>query len=130
MVFDAATINRLFRFGALGGVGSFVNLSLTALLHELVGLSEELSFAIALVVVFFGNFLSLRHLVFEASTGEPGRQLVHYALASFSFRLAQWLSFVALHSWLGVPYLIAVAVVLGAWFLVKFAYYRTKIFTG
>jgi putative flippase GtrA len=130
MIFDAATINRLFRFGALGGVGFVVNFGLTALLHELVGLSEELSFAIALAAVFFGNFFSLRHLVFEAAAGDAKRQLVHYAFASFGFRFAQWLSFVALHTWLGVPYLIAVTVVLGIWFLVKFGYYRSKVFTG
>jgi putative flippase GtrA len=128
MVLDAQTVNRLFRFGALGGVGFVVNLGLTALLHELVGLSEELSFAISLAAVFFGNFLSLRHLVFDASHGDPKRQLAHYAAASFCFRFAQWLSFLALHTWLGVPYLIAVAVVLGSWFLVKFFYYRSRIF--
>jgi len=122
------TLNRLFRFGALGGIGFVVNFGLTALLHEVAQLSAELAFAIALVVVFFGNFLSCRYLVFDDTAGDFKRQLLHYALASFGFRFAQWVSFLALHTWLGLPYLLAVAIVLASWFLIKFSFYRAFVF--
>jgi putative flippase GtrA len=124
----AQTVNKLFRFGAIGGVGFVVNFGLTAFLHEIVGLSAELAFAVALVVVFFGNFLSCRYLVFDATADDPKKQLLHYAFASFGFRFAQWSSFVVLHRWLGVPYLLAVAVVLVSWFLIKFSVYRAFVF--
>lgn len=122
------TLDRLIRFGLVGVVIFGVALGLTALLHEALGLSEELAFGITLVVVLVGGFLANRHLVFNASAGDLRHQSVHYALASVVFRGLQYLSFLALHTWLGMAYPLAITIVLWSWFLIKFFYYGARIF--
>jgi len=123
-----ASLARLIRFGLVGVVVFGVSLGLTALLHELLGMSEELAFGITLVVVLLGGFAANRYVVFDASGGDARRQGAHYAAAALSFRGLQYLSFLALHTWLGVPYVPAIIVVLGFWFLIKYAYYGKRVF--
>ena len=122
------TLDRVVHFGLVGLVVFGVSLGLTVLLHEVIGLSEELAFGITLVIVLIGGFLANRHLVFDASAGNLRRQGAHYAVASLSFRGVQYLSFLALHTWLEIPYLPAIVIVLGFWFFIKYAYYGKRIF--
>jgi len=129
MITVPPTLDRLVRFGLVGVVVSAVSLGLTALMHEVLGMSEELAFGITLVVVLVGGFAANRHLVFDASGGDSRRQGAHYAIAALMFRALQYLSFLALHTWLGAPYIPAIVVVLGFWFLIKFVYYGERVFT-
>ena len=122
------TLERLFRFGLVGLVVFSVALGLTAFQHEVLGFSEELAFGITLVVVLVIGFLANRHLVFDAAEGDIRRQGAHYAVASLVFRALQYLSFLALHTWLGMAYPWAVTIVLWSWFFIKFFYYRARIF--
>ena len=105
------TLDRLLRFG-LVGLGIFaIALGLTALQHEVLGFSEELAFGITLVVVLVVGFLANRHLVFDASGGDVRHQSAHYAVASLVFRALQYLSFLVLHTWLGMAYPVAITIV-------------------
>jgi putative flippase GtrA len=122
------TIHRFIRFGLVGAVAFAVSMGLTALLVEVLGLSEELAFGITLVVVLIGGFMANRHLVFEAADANLRRQGTHYALAALTFRALQYLSFLAIHTALGVPYLLAIFIVLSAWFVIKYAYYGKAVF--
>lgn len=123
-------IARLVRFGLLGALSFALNLGLTALFHEVLGLAEEAAFAGALILVFAVNFASCRYVVFAGPQAEVGPQLVLYTLSALFFRGAEYLSFLLLHTWLGVPYLVAVAAVLILWFLIKFTYYGRVVFAG
>ncbi len=123
-----APLDRIVRFGLVGIVVFGVSLGLTALLHEVLGLSEELAFGITLVVVLVGGFTANRHLVFDASDGDARRQGAHYAVAALTFRGLQYLSFLALHTGLGMPYVPAIIIVLGFWFLIKYVYYGERVF--
>ncbi len=122
------TLDRLLRFGLVGLVIFAIALGLTALQHEVLGFSEELAFGITLVVVLVVGFLANRHLVFDASAGDVRRQSAHYAVASLIFRALQYLSFLALHTWLGMAYPLAITIVLWSWFFIKFFYYGARIF--
>lgn len=122
------TLDRLIRFGLVGVFIFAIALGLTALQHEVLGFSEELAFGITLVVVLMVGFLANRHLVFDAGAGDLRRQGTHYALASLAFRALQYLSFLALHTWLGMSYPLAITVVLWSWFFIKFFYYGARIF--
>lgn len=51
------------KYVTLSAVGLLINLGLTIGLHEVCGLAEEASFLLALVVIFFGNFVGLRFYV-------------------------------------------------------------------
>ncbi len=125
---DRPSLDRFLRFVAIGAVLVPCNLGLTASLHELGGLSEEAAFGISLVVLLLAGFAANRHLVFAASAGRADRQLALYLVASVAFRGLQFASFLVVHSWLGVPYLAAIVVVLGFWLVVKFVVFRRVVF--
>jgi putative flippase GtrA len=120
----------LGRFAGVGGVSFVTNLALTALLHEVLGLPEEAAFAISLVVVFVMNFLACRYVVFDGRGGDARRQLLHYGMASLGFRGGEWCAFLVVHTWLRTPYLVAIVVILGCSFLIKFVFYRHVVFGG
>ena len=122
------TLDRLIRFGLFGVVLFGIALGLTAFQHEVLGFSEELAFGITLVAVLVVGFLGNRHLVFDASAGDIRRQGIHYAVASLVFRALQYGSFLVLHTWLGMAYLLAITIVLWGWFFIKFFYYGARIF--
>lgn len=117
-------------FGLLGLVSFTLNVGLSALLHEVFGASEELSFGISLAVVFAVNFLACRYLIFRAAGGNLIRQLTAFALSSLAFRGIEYVAFLTLHSVLGIHYLIAIISVLGASMISKFFFYRGAVFAG
>ena len=46
------------------------------------------------------------------------------------FRVAEYTSFLVVHTLIGVPYLLAVPLVLGSWLVVKFFYFRGVVFAA
>ncbi len=122
------TVERFLRYGAAGGVGFGLSLAATVTLHEVAGAPEELAFAVAQVMVFFFSFLTARHFIFDGSAGDPKRQLIRFALSSAGFRGGEYVGFLVLHTFLEIPYLVAVVVVLGTSFIVKFFFYGTVVF--
>src|ERR687888_2213309 len=62
----------------------------TAALHELVGVSETLSPALALALALLVNFTLLRTWVFPGQTAPVGRQLAETAVTSLLFRALEY----------------------------------------
>ena len=125
-----STSQRFLRFVGMGSVGFCLNLAITAFVHEVLGASEELAFAVALATVFTFHFLSGRYVIYSAAGGDPRRQLVRYALASGAFRGAEYLGFLGLHTVAGIAYPVAIVAVLGTSFFAKFFFYGRVVFTG
>jgi putative flippase GtrA len=124
-----STFLRIVKFGAAGAAGFGLNIAITVSMHEWLGASEELAFAIALTAVFAFSFVTGRYLIFSgAAGGNPRKQLVRFALFSGGFRVSEYLGFLVLHSLLGLPYLLAIVAVLGVSFLTKFFTYSTVVF--
>jgi putative flippase GtrA len=124
-----STLGRLLRFGALGAAGFGLNIAVTAVLTEMFGAPEELAFAISLAVVFVFSFLTSRYVIFAgAATGDPRKQLVKFAISSATFRGAEYLGFLLLHTAIGLNYLVAIPAVLGVSFLTKFVAYSNVVF--
>jgi putative flippase GtrA len=125
----SSTLGRMARFAAMGAAGFGLNIAITVSLHEGLGASEELAFAVALTAVFVFSFLTSRHLIFSgASRGDPKRQLIRFALSNAGFRVAEYVGFLVLHTLLRLPYLLAIVGVLGCSFLTKFITYSTVVF--
>lgn len=129
MILKRLTLERLARFIAVSTVGFPLNLGITVFTHEVLDASEELSFAIALVTVFFFNFACSRYIIFRATNGDPRRQLLRYALFSAMFRLAEYVAFLLVRSLFDTQYVIAAVFVLGTSFLLKFHFYGNVVFT-
>ena len=118
------------RFGLVGVFSYTATVALTALCHEGLQLSESLSFAIALVLVFAANFLLCRHFVFKATQGSAVRQVRLYFLASVFFRSAEWLAFYLVQDVLelGLHYVLTITIIKGGILCGKFVYFRTWVF--
>jgi putative flippase GtrA len=107
----------------------FFVIAATAGLHELLGVSETASPAIALVAALLVNFVLLRVWVFPGQTVHWGRQLAETALISLAFRVLEYLIFLALHLGLDVNYLIATGASVCISALGKFGVYRELVFS-
>ena len=101
----------------------------TAALHELVGLSETLAPAVALVLAFAINFALLRLWVFPGQEAALGRQLLETAITSAIFRALEYGVFLAFHLGLGINYLIATGASVCLSALAKYFVYREIVFS-
>ena len=123
-----AALGDLSRY-ALASAFSFVFvIAATAGLHELVGLSETLSPAIALALAFLVNFTLLRNFVFPGQSLPLARQMAETALTSLLFRALEYGVFLVLHLGFGIDYLLATGASVCASALGKFAVYREVVF--
>ena len=114
---------------ALASAFSFIFIiAATAGLHELVGVSETLAPAIALVLAFIVNFFLLRHFVFPNQSARIGRQMAETAVASIAFRALEYAIFLLLHLALGIDYLIATGASVCISALGKYFVYREIVF--
>jgi putative flippase GtrA len=119
----------LIRFGTFGSVTFGANIGLTAILHEGLGLAAEFAFAFSLGIVLIIGFVGCRYVIFEAaSEGNAKHQAFLFLLSSFGFRGAEYLTFLLLHTLLGVYYLTAIVASLILSFFAKFFFYRHVVF--
>lgn len=118
----------LLRF-ALGGVLSAgTTLGTTALFHELGSIAEHIAAAAGLAIALVVNFTVLRLFVFRASGVPVARQLLLFLGSSGVFRLFEYGAFLLLNMLLHVQYLVALVLVLGTSFLLKFVVFDNFIF--
>lgn len=128
MTVPESRLVRLFRFGSGAAVSFGGTLAVTYVATEWLHLREEVSFALAVVVMFFVNFAWLRYVVFPAG-GKPWQvQMYGFFLASIGFRGAEYLAFLVLLNVLHLHYMLSVALVLGLSFLVKFQVFDKHVF--
>ncbi len=112
----------------MSGVSFGLNLGITAVGHEWLGLSEELAFFLSIATLMVINFLAYRYLIFEDSEGSVAEQAIRFLATAIGFRSAEYLTFLAVHTWLGVHYLLAVTGVLGFSFVAKFLFFGRFVF--
>ena len=120
-------MRQFLRFALMTGLSACLTVGLPILLHELLGLIEEISVAIALVTAFFVNFFTLRHVVF-CSTGKPRTELFLFLGASIAFRVSEYGSFIILFSFFHINYALALGIILFVSVILKFFLYRFVIF--
>lgn len=116
-------IGQIFRFGVMTAMSASVTVGLPIVLHEVFGVAPRHGAAIAFVVAFFMNFLSLRRLVFR-SGGGAGRDFATFAISSLVFRGGEYLAFLFLTGTIHMQYVIALLCVLTLSAMAKFFWYR------
>ena len=117
------------RFFLLGALSFSVNLGITAGLHEIVGVSPEVSFAIALVVAFCMNFALMRWWVFRGTARPILDQLMGFGVSSLFFRGLEYVGYIVLYRVAGLRYLVAAVAVLATSFTLKYVVYDTWLFS-
>ena len=118
----------LLRFGMGGLLSSGVALTTTAVLHELGFLSARAAAAVGLAAALIVNFLVLRYFVFRGTRSSFWRQLFLFLGSSGVFRGLEYLGFLLVSVVLELHYLLALVVVLGVSFLLKFVVYEGWVF--
>lgn len=129
-VLSAETFHSLVRFGLSGVVSSTVALGTAALLHEWAELPERPAGGLGFVAALLVNFFVLRVFVFRATHDAAWRQALTYLATSGMFRLFEFFAFYIVNKYVHVQYLIAMVLVLGVSFVVKFVTYRGFVFRG
>jgi putative flippase GtrA len=117
------------RFLVLGVLSFSTNLGITAGLHEILGVSPEVAFAIALVIAFCMNFSLMRWWVFRGTERPIMDQLVGFGVSSLFFRGTEYVGYLFLYRIANVRYLTAAVAVLGASFVVKYVVYNSWLFS-
>jgi putative flippase GtrA len=117
------------RFALLSAQSFGVNLGLTALLHDALGVPAERAFAVALAVVFALNFVGLRYFVHPGQARGAGRQLALFLASSAGFRGLEYAAFLIVHSALRVPYGAAIAAILATSLVAKHFFYKSWVFS-
>jgi putative flippase GtrA len=120
--------DALARFALGGVVSSSVVLGVSALLAETHVVGERVAPAIGLATSLAVNFLVLRHFVFRSTERPVARQGLEFLASSGAFRAFEYAGFLAVDSLLHVHYLIALVLVLGTSFGLKFLWYESHVF--
>jgi putative flippase GtrA len=111
------------------GVSFAVNIGITSSLHEGIGVSPEISFAVALLVVFVMNFAAMRWWIFAGTNRRLGSQLLGFGFSSLAFRGLEYCGYLVLYRVLGIPYLGAAVATIGVSFVAKYVVYDSWLFT-
>lgn len=105
-----------------------LNVGLTVVLHEYLGLAEEASFAIALVTVTINNFLFLRYYIFRSTNAGICGQFMAFVASAAIFRGGEYVAFLLLHTILYLQYTIAIVLTLAVSFMLKYPIQRRFVF--
>jgi putative flippase GtrA len=117
------------RFTLLSGLSFATNFGLTVFLHEVIGVREEIAFAVVLALTTLLNFLVMRHFVYPGCHGNVFTQFGLFTLSSSGFRGLEYSLFLVFHSWLAFPYEIVIVATLLLTFVTKFFYYGSVVFS-
>lgn len=119
---------QFLKWGILSGFSFFLNIGLLFSLHEFLGLSAEIAFALSLLTVFLANFFILRYYIFKSGETNWKYQFIYFFYASICFRVLEYSFFLILHSWFGIYYLLTAIIILGLSSISKFLFYRSFVF--
>jgi putative flippase GtrA len=115
------------RFVGYGLISYAFGVGLSSLFGEVIGLHEEISVGLTLVILFIVNFGLARRFVFRAS-GHKGKQFVRFVSTSLAMRGAEYLIFLTLVRVAHAHYLVALTLAMGFSGCAKFLLYRTVVF--
>ncbi len=127
MQFNSQLNIKSVRYLILIVVSLTTNLSIAFGLFYL-GVSELISFAVALAVVFVLNFSGCRWFVFLSTEVPVRTQFIQFAIANGSFRILEYLSLLSLSALEFSTYYTRVLLVLGTSFVIKFFVYGKFVF--
>jgi putative flippase GtrA len=127
-VLSADKFKALIRFGLGGVLSSAVALGTTALLHEMGDVPERIAGAGGLAAALCVNFVVLRVFVFRATQTSAWRQLPMFLATTGAFRALEYTAFFMINKYLHMHYLLAMVLVLGSSFVLKFLVYEGLVF--
>jgi|GEM_PF-1875988 len=123
------TVKRqAFYYAVLSAVSLVGNLGLTALLHEMLGVSTWLSVPVAMTCMTLFNFFTLRVFIFDTHSSPWYLQLSGFVASIAGFRAMEYVAFLFLNCLLMIPYLPAYVGILLISAICKFLFMRQVLF--
>lgn len=124
---DGDVAGEVVRYLVATGVSAVLSLALPMMLHEAIGLKEEVAVAIGLVCAMLVNFMVVRNYVFR-SRGPAGRQMFGFIATSIAFRAGEYSVFLLLYKLTGFHYMAATFIALLISFIGKYFVQRAYVF--
>jgi putative flippase GtrA len=122
-------IIKSFRFGIMSFIAMVVNFTVSIGGHKILGMSPNLSYALALVFVSTTTFFMCRYFVYRtAAHHAPIKQYGKFILSTISFRGCEYAVFWILFNIVGIWYLWAIIIVAITSTIIKFFFYDAFIF--
>ena len=125
----SASRRQLPGFSLVGIVGLSANLAVTAFARDTMKLGVEGAYLMGYISALLIGFALCRFFVFKSTDRPPGAQLTAFVISSTVFRGLEYGASLVLHSVVGVNYLLAIVIVAAGAVFLKFAFYRSYIFT-
>ena len=120
--------HQAIRFGALSAVSFTGYLGLTALMHEVIGISSFIAVPIAMGCMTAFNFFTLKLAVFPKTEQHWFKQFLGFVSSIAGFRVLEYAAFVVLHGLMLLPYLPVYASILAISAICKFLFLRNILF--
>jgi len=123
------TFGQLTGFGLLGVFSFGLNIFITILLHEILHVPVKIAYVCGLLTIILTNFYFSRRLIFQ-SGANVWRQLIIFIASSFMFRGLEYGAFLFQESTIDIEYILAILLIHGTSFFIKFFYYKLLVFTS
>jgi putative flippase GtrA len=123
---------QILRYGMLIPTSMVINLGVTYSLERYVGLTESISYALALISLLVFNFISFRYFVFKDKKQRMVRQWSTFLSYNLGLRVLEYLLWHPVRYLLSVyewHYLFANVVVSVIFTILKYFVYSQKVFT-
>lgn len=115
------------RFTIAAGISFACFLIYSYIIGDILNIDEKLIYIMATFLVMITNFLTLRLFVFPNQNVNWTQQFFAFLTSNLSFRLIEYLCYLAMIS-LGFNYLVSTFIVLSGAFIIKFFFYKNVIF--
>ena len=118
---------KFFHFSVVGMTFFAVQLFITVLLTEGFGVRYYISYAVALVIAWFMNFIFNMKLTFEAR-GHMRKRLCKFAVVATSVTVLNWLLVLFLVEALWINYIVSIILVTGILAIGSFLSHEAWVF--
>jgi putative flippase GtrA len=125
--FREAAVGQCARYVAASAFSFCVTVGLAESFRYL-GIRPEVAFVLTLATMTCINFGTCSLWVFRGSRKSMWSQFAGFALTSLAFRVSEFVAFLVVYSWLGMPYTLCVVGVLGVSAMAKFILLRGIVF--
>ena len=121
-------MSAIIRYSILAIASAGVTVGVTAFSHEILNAKKEIAYFSALICAILFNFSGMRWFAFRSTKSDILPQFFRFLFANIFWRIAEWTTFYVLHMLSDVFYLFLVIAISLISTIIKFYFYRTRVF--
>lgn len=124
------TLMKGARMAMMSVVSFVVNLGIFALVSRYTPWPPEVAAVIAIAIVMVMNFGACRYWIFDARSGDMGRQMLGFGMATIGFRSAELGAFSLIYRLTNWNEVVLYGAVLVVSFVAKLLFFEKRVFTA